>query len=322
MKPGCHPTPKPGETCRCLNCGADVWQIEASGQLRCADCDAGSQFCLPLKQLRRVAQDKLKGDTMTDAQFQFIRYEVVRGLATITIDRPPYNVLDIPTMEEICVALERCQAATDAKLLVVTGAGNKAFSAGVEVADHTPDKVDRMIDVFHGIFRLLQEMPMPTLAAVNGAALGGGMELALGCDMIVAAAGSKFGQPEIKLGVFPPVAAVLLPRLIPPARAMEILLGGDTILADEALRISLLNRVFPKESFETDLAAFVEPYLALSRTALLSARRAIRVAADKPFAAALDAAETVYLEELMSTSDAQEGLAAFLEKRKPVWRNQ
>ena len=322
MKRDCYARLTPHETCRCLNCGADVWQIEVNGLVRCADCDALSPLSMPLKPIRRVAQDKPKKFTMTNTPFQFIRYEVVEGLATLTIDRPPYNVLDIPTMEEICVALERCRAAPDVKLLCVTGAGTKAFSAGVEVADHTPDKVDRMIDVFHGIFRLLQDMPMPTLAAVNGAALGSGMELALGCDMIVAAEGSKFGQPEIKLAVFPPVAAVLLPRRIPPARAMEIILGGDPIVADEALRLGLVNRVFAKASFDGDLAAFVGPYLKLSRTALLSARRALRVAADKPFAAALDAAETVYLEELMSTSDAQEGLAAFLEKRTPVWRNQ
>lgn len=254
-------------------------------------------------------------------QYQFIKYEVANGLATLTINRPPFNVLDIPTMEEISVALNLCRTASDVKLLVITGAGEKAFSAGVEVADHTPDKVDHMIDVFHGIFRRLQTMPMPTLAAVNGAALGGGMELAIGCDMIVAAAGAKFGQPEIKLAVFPPVAAVLLPRLVPPARAMEILLGGENLLAEEALQIGLINRVFPKETFAADLQAFVAPYLALSRAALVSARKAIRVAADKPFGAALDAAEGVYLKELMNTDDAKEGLSAFLEKRKPVWRN-
>lgn len=254
-------------------------------------------------------------------QYQFIKYEVANGLATLTINRPPFNVLDIPTMEEISVALNLCRTSSDVKMLVITGAGEKAFSAGVEVADHTPDKVDHMIDVFHGIFRRLQTMPMPTLAAVNGAALGGGMELAIGCDMIVAAAGAKFGQPEIKLAVFPPVAAVLLPRLVPPARAMEILLGGENILAEEALQIGLINRVFPKETFAADVQAFVAPYLALSRAALISARKAIRVAADKPFGAALDAAESVYLKELMHTDDAKEGLAAFLEKRKPVWRN-
>lgn len=254
-------------------------------------------------------------------QFQFIKYAVDNGLATLTINRPPFNVLDIPTMEEISVALNHCRTSSDVKMLVITGAGEKAFSAGVEVADHTPDKVDHMIDVFHDIFRRLQTMPMPTLAAVNGAALGGGMELAIGCDMIVAAAGAKFGQPEIKLAVFPPVAAVLLPRLVPPARAMEILLGGENILAEEALQIGLVNRVFPKETFALDVQAFVAPYLTLSRAALISARKAIRVAADKPFGAALDAAEAVYLKELMHTDDAKEGLAAFLEKRKPVWRN-
>ena len=137
--------------------------------------------------------------------FKFITYGVAGGLATLTINKPPFNVLDIPMMEEINVALDACLAANDVKLLLITGAGEKAFSAGVEVADHTPDKVDRMIEVFHGIFRRLNRMPMPTLAAMNGAALGGGMELAIACDMLVAAGGAKFGQPEIKLAVFPPI---------------------------------------------------------------------------------------------------------------------
>lgn len=259
---------------------------------------------------------------MTATDFQFIRYEVGNALATITINRPPLNVLDIPTMEEINVALDRVRDDNDVKLLVITGAGEKAFSAGVEVADHTPDKVDRMIEVFHGIFRRLQTLPIPTLAAVNGAALGGGMELATGCDLIVAVAKAKFGQPEIKLAVFPPVAAVLLPRLVSPARALELLLGGNNILAEEAERIGLINRVFPRESFAAEVQSFVAPYLSLSRAALVSARKAIRAAADKPFAAALDAAEAIYLNELMHTEDAKEGLAAFLEKRQPVWRNQ
>lgn len=256
---------------------------------------------------------------MTD--FKYITYGVQGGLATLTLNKPPFNVLDIPLMEEINLALDACLIATDVKLLLITGAGEKAFSAGVEVADHTPDKVDRMIEVFHGIFRRLDQMPVPTLAAVNGAALGGGMELAIACDMLVAAGGAKFGQPEIKLAVFPPIAAVLLPRLVPPARAMELLLGGNNIDADEALRIGLVNRVFAKETFAKDLKAFVDPYLTLSRAALLSTRKAIRAASGKPFNAALDAAEQIYLKELMATEDAKEGLAAFLEKRKPVWRD-
>ena len=255
------------------------------------------------------------------ADYQFIQYGVADGLARLAIDRPPLNVLDIPTMAELNDALDRCLADDTVKLLMLTGVGDKAFSAGVEVADHTPDKVERMIEVFHGIFRRLQRMPVPTLAAVNGAALGGGMELAIGCDMLVAAAGVKFGQPEIKLAVFPPVAAVLLPRLVAPARAMEILCSGENLKAEEALHIGLVNRVFPRERFADDAAAFAAPFLALSRAALASTRKAIREAAGKPFGAALDAAESIYLKELMATDDATEGLAAFLEKRTPVWRD-
>ncbi len=253
--------------------------------------------------------------------FEFIRYGVADGLATLSIHRPPFNVLDIPTMAEINDALDACSQDDSVKLLLITGAGEKAFSAGVEVADHTPDKVDRMIEVFHGIFRRLHKLPMPTVAAVNGAALGGGMELAIACDMIVAAAGAKFGQPEIKLAVFPPIAAVLLPRLVSPARAMEMLLGGENFTAEQGHGLGLVNRVFPRESFAADAQAFVAPFLKLSRVALLSTRRAIRAASGQPFDAALDTVEDIYLKELMLTDDAKEGLAAFLEKRPPVWRN-
>lgn len=254
-------------------------------------------------------------------EFQFIKYGVDNGLATLSIDRAPFNVLDIPTMIEINSALDRCQKDAAVRLLLITGSGEKAFSAGVEVADHTPDKVDLMIESFHGIFRRLQAVPVPTVAAVNGAALGGGMELAIACDMIVAAAGAKLGQPEIKLAVFPPIAAVLLPRLVSKARAMEILLGGENFSAEEGLAMGLVNRVFPRASFAVDTQAFLAPFLNLSGVALASTVRAIRAAAGKPFAEALDAAERIYLNELMATDDAKEGLNAFLEKRKPVWRH-
>jgi len=137
----------------------------------------------------------------------------------------------------------------------------------------------------------------------------------------VAAAGAKFGQPEIKLAVFPPIAAVLLPRLMPPARAMEVLLGGENFTAEEGLALGLINRVFARETFAADVQAFLAPFLKLSRVALLSTRRAMREADGKPFAAALDSVEHIYLKELMQTDDAKEGLEAFLGKRKPVWRN-
>ncbi|MCL2346178.1 MAG: enoyl-CoA hydratase-related protein [Desulfobulbus sp.] len=252
-------------------------------------------------------------------EFQFIKYDVVDGLATLAINRPPFNVLDIPTMAEINTALDLCSSDLSVRLLVITGVGEKTFSAGVEVADHTPDKVDAMIATFHGIFRRLDRLKVPSIAAVNGAALGGGLELAIACDLIIAASGAKLGQPEIKLAVFPPIAAVLLPRLVGPARAMEIILGGENFTAEEGKAMGLVNRVFPRESFASDLQAFLKPYLALSGAALRSARHAIRETVGKPFAAALERAENIYLQELMVTADAKEGLAAFMEKRPAKW---
>ncbi len=250
-----------------------------------------------------------------------IRTEVVDGLATLTLARPPVNVLDIATMEEISVALAELAADDSLRLLLLTGEG-KAFSAGVEVADHTPDKVAAMLGIFHHVVRSLEAFPVPTLAALNGAALGGGLELALVCDLVVAAAGAKLGQPEILLGVFPPVAAVLLPRLLPPVIAHELIYGGANITAEQALGYGLVNRVLPREHFAADARAFAAPFLALSRAALAATRKAVRAAGGHAFAPALQAAENIYLQELMHTADAAEGLVAFLDNRRaPVWKH-
>jgi len=256
------------------------------------------------------------------SQYRFVQYENSGGLVTIRINRPPYNVLDIATMEEMNAALDRAAKEPDARLLLITGVGEKAFSSGVDVMDHTKDKVERMIEVFHAIFRRLHSIPIPTVAAVNGAALGGGCELAIACDMVVAAKGAKIGQPEIKLGVFPPIAAILMPRILPMTRVMEFLLGGAAIDAEEAHRLGLVNHVLAKETFAADTAKFLEQFLALSKAALIHTKRAIRDAAARPFHEALVHVEQLYLKELMATEDATEGLNAFIEKRKPVWKNQ
>lgn len=253
--------------------------------------------------------------------FKHLEYSSAAGLLTIVINRPPYNVLDIAAMEEMNAALDAAVKDDSAKLLLITGSGEKAFSAGVEVADHTPDKVGPMLEVFHGIFRRLQKLSVPTVAAVNGVALGGGCELALGCDMIVAAAHAKIGQPEIKLGVFPPVACVLLPRLMSPAKAMEFLLCGNPIDAAEAERLGLINRVFAREEFPAGVETFLAQFLSLSKPALVLTKRTIYQASGKSFNEALAGAEELYLKQLMVTEDAREGLNAFMEKRKPVWKN-
>lgn len=258
---------------------------------------------------------------MSQSQYQHLHYGLEDGLITITIDRPPYNVLDIALMEELNRALDEAAKEESAKVLMITAAGEKVFSAGVDVMDHTPDKVVQMIDVFHGILKRLMVFPLPTVAALNGSAMGGGCELAIACDMVVAAEGTKLGQPEIKLGVFPPIAAILMPRIVSLPKVMELLLGGGLIDAAEAERLGMVNRVVPRASFQADARAFVGQFLQLSRVALIYTKRAIREASGKPFFEALFTVEQIYLKELMATNDAVEGLNAFMEKRKPVWRN-
>ncbi len=255
------------------------------------------------------------------SEFKFLEYTCADSLVTIAINRPPYNVLDIALMEELNRALDQAAKEDSAKVLMITAKGEKVFSAGVDVLDHTPDKVEQMIEVFHGIVKRLMFFPLPTVAALNGSAMGGGCELAIACDMAVATDDAKLGQPEIKLGVFPPIAAILMPKTMPLPKVMELLLGGGLIGAQEALNLGLLNKVFPRATFAQDTRVFVDQFLSLSRVALMYTKRAIRVAAGKPFQEALPAVEQIYLKELMSTADAVEGLNAFIEKRKPVWTN-
>lgn len=252
--------------------------------------------------------------------FQFISTSRQGGVARIDIARPPLNVLDIPTMEEFNVALDAVLAdQADLQVLVIGAQGEKAFSAGVDVADHTPEKMDRMIGAFHGIFLRLDKMQIPVIAAVKGAALGGGCELALFCDMIVASDTLKIGQPEIKVGVFPPVAAVVLPRVIPEKKAFELLVGGEVIRADEAKACGLVNQVFPLAEFDASFEKFLKIFTSLSGSVMKETKKAIRAAKGLSFPDALHKVEGLYLNDMMKTADAKEGLAAFLEKRAPVW---
>ncbi|MEW6490906.1 MAG: enoyl-CoA hydratase-related protein [Thermodesulfobacteriota bacterium] len=256
------------------------------------------------------------------SDYKFIKTWDADGAAWISVNRPPLNVLDISTMIELNQALTAVKAREgEVRALVITAEGEKAFSAGVDVGDHTPDKVDRMIEVFHEIFRNLDRLEIPTIAAVRGAALGGGCELAIFCDMIVAADTLKIGQPEIKVGVFPPLAAVALPYLIPEKRAFELIAGGEVIRAQEALALGLVNRVVPLASFDEEFGKFLRVFTTLSGSVLRATKKAIRAARGQSFPEALARVERIYLGELMPTEDAQEGLAAFLEKRAPVWRH-
>ena len=245
-----------------------------------------------------------------------ITLEKSNNIARVVMNKPPLNVVDIAMMQELDAALKSLKGDNETKVIVLAAQG-KAFSAGVEVADHTPDKVDSMIKTFHGIFHTLWSLEQPVVAAVQGAALGGGCEIAIACDFIVASEKAKFGQPEIKLGVFAPIATLLLPRLIGRMKANELLLTGDTIDAREAERIGLVNKVTPVETFEQEVNVFVNRLAMLSGAALRYSKRAITLGLEQGLASV----EKYYLNDLMQSSDAIEGLNAFMEKRAPVWKN-
>ncbi len=243
-----------------------------------------------------------------------IRVEEAEGVARITLDRPPLNVLNLSMLAELRDALG---AVRGARALVLTGEG-RAFCAGVDVGDHTGERVAVMLRRFHDVVDRLLSFDGPVVAQVNGAALGGGCELLLACDVVFAREGAKLGQPEVRLGVFPPVAVALLPALIGRQRAMDLLLSGRTIEAAEAAAMGLVQHVVPAERLDTDVRAYVAGLAGLSPAVLRLTKRS--TLSDRTrMRAAIDTAERVYLDELMTLSDAHEGLAAFLQKRPPVW---
>jgi len=258
---------------------------------------------------------------MTQKTFENIIFEAREDIAFLTINRPPLNILNISAMEEINDALSSLAGNKDVKVLVISGSGEKAFSAGVDVVDHTEDKVEKMLQVFHEVFRNLSKLDQVTVAALKGLTLGGGCEMAIFCDLIIAADNLKIGQPEIKLSVFPPIALLMLPRLVGLKKALELLLTGKIIEAQEAEKIGLINKVVPLASFDSELQSFIQPFTELSLVGLRYSKRGINLGLETSFLEGLERIEKIYLEELMASEDANEGLKAFMEKRKPLRKN-
>lgn len=248
-----------------------------------------------------------------------VRLERRGGVARLVLDRPPLNVLDIATMEAASAALAGLRADPAVRVVLLTGAG-RAFCAGVDVADHAEDRVDRMLAAFRRLLLDLLEAEVVVVGAVNGAALGGGCELLLACDVVLAREGAKVGLPEVRLGVFPPAAAAWLPGLVGRQRALDLILSGRTLEAREAFELGLVGRVLPAEEFEARVDEYASGLASLSGPVLRLTKGAVRDASGLPPAAGLELAERVYRRELMALPDATEGIAAFVEKRAPVWR--
>jgi cyclohexa-1,5-dienecarbonyl-CoA hydratase len=240
------------------------------------------------------------------------------GALWIRLKRPPVNVLDLGTIQALDETLRDLAERRDLKALVLASAVEGIFSAGVDVAAHARASASAMLSAFHGLLRRMDALPQVALAAVDGACLGGGCELAATCDLVLATPRASFGQPEIDLGCFPPAAAVLLPRLVGRA-AFELVLGGAPIAAAEAARIGLVTRVV--RDLEGETREWVDRLAAKSGAALALARRALRQGGFGGFGEGLSRAEAIYCEQLLATHDAEEGVRAFLEKRKPKWQD-
>ena len=252
-------------------------------------------------------------------EYHDIIVDKTNGSVTITINRPPINFMSIETLIEINSVLEEVKGDSGVKIVLFKGAG-KHFSAGVEVQDHLGDRLPHMLSNFDKLFRLLIECGKPTLAVVRGVALGGGCELIAGCDMVIASETAMFGQPEIKLGVYPGAAGILVPRLIGRMRAFEFIFKGDNIDAREAERIGLVNKVVPDAELDKVTEEFINAFSAKSGIILSLSKRIFYDSLDSDISKAWEKT-TEAARGLMSTEDAVEGLNAYLAKRPPVWKN-
>jgi cyclohexa-1,5-dienecarbonyl-CoA hydratase len=240
-------------------------------------------------------------------------------VARITLRNPPVNVIDIPMMEELGAALKDIDGMPGVSI-VVLGTSQKDFSAGVDVAAHTPDKVHEMLAKFHGVIHTLINSRKVSIASVGGNCLGGGAELAAVCDLVYTSESAVWGFPEIKLGCYPPVAATILSTLVGQKHAADLILTGRSISGREAAAIGLTNCAVPDGEVEAAVQESVDRLAKLSPVALAMAKKAIYVWDSMHFHKGLARAEQIYLDELMKTEDAREGISAFLEKRQPVWK--
>jgi cyclohexa-1,5-dienecarbonyl-CoA hydratase len=248
-----------------------------------------------------------------------VRVEKRERVMLLTLDRPPLNVLDLSLLRELDGILTTCAQASTVDVVVLRGAGQRAFSAGVDIRDHTRDKVPEMLDIVHGAIHKLLALPQVTVALIQGVCLGGGCEVASSCDFLLASEESSFATPEIHVGCYPPVALARFPSLIGYHRAAEMILTGRRYSAQEALAMGFINRVFPPDQLESGLESVLEELLSKSGAVLRITLKGLRQLSLKTFADALKKSEELYCQELLRTEDVEEGVQAFLAKRNPQW---
>ena len=256
---------------------------------------------------------------MTKDRFENLDYHVSDGVVSLVLNRPPANVMNIAMLSEMQTALKVATNESDLKVLLLRAEG-KLFSGGVDIADHTPERVGEMIPLFNQVCAWLYAFPAPTIAVVQGHALGGGCELVICCDFAYMKQGARIGQPEIQLAAMAPIAALRLPSLVGDRWAARLLFMGEQIDAAKAAEIELINQAYPEDELESAVEALVSQLTALSAPVLRINKRGLLLGM-RGGLSELQTMEKLYLDELMALDDAEEGLKAFLEKRKPEWKD-
>jgi cyclohexa-1,5-dienecarbonyl-CoA hydratase len=254
------------------------------------------------------------------SEYQHLKVEKADGIARITLDRPKHNVLNIEMMNEIITELKVLISEDGLKCLVFNGAG-LSFCAGVEVSDHKPEMAPQMIDVFNRVFEHIDRLEVPVIASVHGVCLGGGMELAIACDIIVAAQSAVFGQPEIKLAFLPPYAAVRLPHLVGPSKAIEICTTGKRYSAEEARQMGMVSYAVADDQLSEATDQLVKEIQYCSPLIIRLNKLAVKKHLGMKSSQAIESVSDLFLNSLMKTEDVLEGIKSFEEKRKPVWKN-
>ncbi len=266
--------------------------------------------------------EELEKPPEQEVGYKYIQVDIRADVARLTLNRPPYNVLTIDMMEEMHRAIEALHGQRNIRVILMQAAPDcKAFSAGVAVEDSRPERAFQMLEAFQAVFFAMLEISKPVVTVINGPAIGGGCELAALGDLILATPKARFAQPEIRLGVFPPLAAIMLPHVIGHKRALEMIVTGDPLSAEEAHRLGFVSRVVPEERLEQEVEKILTKITEQSAPVLEMAKRVIYDTIGLPLAQAIKRSSDIYLNQLMDLDDAQEGLRAILEKRKPVWKN-
>ncbi len=254
------------------------------------------------------------------SDFQYVRMQIADGVARMTLSRPEHNLLNEEFLREIADGLTHVAERPDVKLVVLDSAC-KVFCGGIDVGEYTSERVFQMLDAFHSVFLGMMETSKPVVCIVNGPAIGGGAELAAFGDLVIATPKARFAQPEITIGVFPPLASTILPFLVGPKVALELVLLGEPVTAERALELGIVNRLVPEAKLAVTVNDLIARLSGHSGPVLTMAKKAILGGMGLSLRDGLKKSMDIFLNELYRLEDSQEGLRALVEKRKPNWKN-